>query len=145
MTMPDGTLRLVLGGILLLHGIAHGGAMGSLWWVATRPGTNTGGWTAARLWVAPNISANAATIVAVCFWTVAMVAFVVAALGFLNVVVPAEWWRPAAVIGALVSLVGIGLFAGTWPSFNTMAAVAVNVGVLVAIFILGWAAEPARG
>ena len=35
--------------------------------------------------------------------------------------------RPAAV----VSLAGIGLFLGTWPAFNTIAAVAVNVGILV--------------
>lgn len=141
--MPDGTLRLILGGVLFLHGIAHGGAMGSLWWVATRPSADTGGWTAARLWIAPNIAGNAATAIAIGFWTAAMVAFVVAALGFWNVVVPPEWWRPAAVIGAAVSLGGIALFAGTWPPFNTMAAVAVNVGVLVAIFMLGWAAEPA--
>jgi hypothetical protein len=29
-----------------------------------------------------------------------------------------------------VSLTGIGLFLGTWPTFNTVAAIAVNVGVL---------------
>jgi hypothetical protein len=41
-----------------------------------------------------------------------------------------------------VSLVGIALFAGTWPPFNTLAAVAVNVGVLVAVFFLRWGSEP---
>ena len=140
--MPDGVTRLVIGGILFLHGIAHGGAIGALWWISARPGTDTGGWEAARMWATPGLSANVATAVAVAFWTSAIVAFVVAAFGFWGVIVPAEWWRPAAVIGAAISLVGIVLFAGTWPIFNTLAAVAVNVGVLIAVFVLGWSARP---
>lgn len=40
--MPDGVSRLVIGGILFLHGIAHGGAIGALWWISSRPGTDTG-------------------------------------------------------------------------------------------------------
>jgi hypothetical protein len=142
--MPDGVMRVVLGGILVLHGIAHGGAMGALWWVAARPGNDTGGWLAARMWAAPAIAPSVAMAVAIAFWTGAMLAFVVAGLGFWGVLVPAEWWRPAAVIGAVISLLGIALFAGTWPTFNTVAAVVVNIGVLVAVFGLGWSAEPAR-
>jgi hypothetical protein len=141
--MPDGMMRLILGAVLLVHGLGHGGAMGALWWVTARPGTETGGWDAARLWIAPAIDGSLATVIAVSFWTVALVTFVLAALGFWGVIVPAEWWRPAAVIGAVVSLVGIALFAGTWPLFNTLAAVTVNIGVLVAVFGLGWSAEPA--
>lgn len=140
--MPDGVVRLIIGVVLLLHGIAHGGAMGALWWVSARPGTDTGGWTAARLWAAPALGTTATTAVAVGFWTVSMLAFVIAGLGFIGVVVPPEWWRPAAVLGAAVSLVGIALFAGTWPPFNTLAAVAVNIGVLVAVFLLRWGSEP---
>ena len=45
--MPDGPMRVVLGTVLLLHGLGHGGAMGALWWIAARPGTDTGGWEAA--------------------------------------------------------------------------------------------------
>lgn len=56
--------------------------------------------------------------------------------------VPPQWWQPAAVLGAVVSLVGIALFAGIWPIFNTLAAIAVNLGVLVAVFVLEWPAEP---
>lgn len=141
--MPDGRMRLAIGAVLFLHGIAHGGAMGALWWISARPGTDTGGWEATRMWAAPAVAGNVSTLVAVAFWTGALVAFVVTALGFWGVVVPAEWWRPAAVIGATVSLVGIALFAGTWPIFNTLAAVAVNVAVLVVVFVLGWAAQPA--
>lgn len=88
--MRDETLRLILGALLFLHGIAHGGAMGSLWWVATRPGVDTGGWTGARLWAVPSMAANVATAIAVGLWSVAMIAFIVAALGFWGLVVPPE-------------------------------------------------------
>jgi hypothetical protein len=89
--VPDGVVRLIIGVVLLLHGIAHGGAMGALWWVSARPGTDTGGWTAARLWAAPALGTTATTAVAVGFWTVSMLAFVIAGLGFIGVVVPPEW------------------------------------------------------
>ena len=140
--MPDGVMRLVLGAILLLHGMGHGGAMGALWWVRAHPEADAGGWKAARVWAAPALAPRVASAVAVALWSGAMLAFVVAALGFWSVGAPPEWWRPAAVIGALISLLGIGLLAGMWPAFNTVAAVALNMGVLVAVIGLGWPAEP---
>lgn len=51
---------------------------------------------------------------------------------------PAELWRPIAVGAALASLAGIVVFAGTWPAFNTLAAVVVNVGVIAAIVVIDW-------
>jgi hypothetical protein len=42
--MPDGMMWLILGAVLLVHGLGHGGAIGALWWVNARPGTETGGW-----------------------------------------------------------------------------------------------------
>ena len=39
-------------------------------------------------------------------------------------------------VAAVVSLTGIGLFLGTWPTFNTVAAIAVNIGVL-ALLVMG--------
>ena len=76
-----------------------------------------------------------ATMVAVGFWVVSMVGFVLAALAFWEIGLPLAWWRPLAVVAALVSTAGIVLFFGTWPVFNTLAALAVNVAVLVAVAI----------
>ena len=42
--------------------------------------------------------------------------------------------------GALA--VGIVLFFGTWPMFNTVAALGVNAVVLVALLILHWTPPP---
>ena len=53
--------------------------------------------------------------------------------------------RPLAVVSALVSMVGIVLFFGTWPMFNTLAALGVDVAVLVAILWLRWPSAAMQG
>jgi hypothetical protein len=59
--------------------------------------------------------------------------------------VPGEAWRPLAVVSAIVSMLGIMLFIGTWPTFNTLAALGVNVAVLVAVLGLHWPSETMFG
>lgn len=129
--MSDQMIRLLIGGVLLLHGLGHGGALGSLIWIARRPGTNTGGWLAARSWLIPSLPSSAAAAAAGTFWVLSLIGFVVAALSFWGVLVPGEAWRSIAVVSAIISAVGIALFLGTWPTFNTLAALAVNAAVLV--------------
>ena len=43
-------------------------------------------------------------------------------------------------MSALVSGTGIVLFLGTWATFNTIAALVVNIAVLVAV-VIGWPPE----
>lgn len=124
---------IALPAVLLAHGLGHGGAVAALAWIAARPGDPTGGWHAARSWLLPGLSASAATTLACAFWALALVGFATAALALAGVVVPSAALGPVAIASAVISLVGIGLFLGTWPAFNTVAAVAVNVGVLVAL------------
>lgn len=119
--------------LLLLHGLGHGGAIAALAWIAARPDGPTGDWRAARSWALPALAPDTATAIACAFWALALVGFVAAALALAGVAVPADALRPLALGSAVVSLVGIGLFLGTWPAFNTLAAVAVNAAVLVAL------------
>ena len=134
--MSDQVVRLVSFVVLLAHGLGHGGALGALAWIALRPGSDTGAWTAARSWLWPSVAPGTATLVASAFWIVSLVGFVVAALSY--------WfgggdaWRAMAIGSALVSGVGIVLFFGNWPMFNTLAALAVNAAVLVALVVLRW-------
>ena len=139
--MSDQALKIVIGAVLLLHGLGHGGALGAIIWIAARPGTKTGRWTAAHSWLMTRLSARTAMAIASAFWIVALVGFVAAALAFWGIVLPVDAWRPLAVVSAIVSLVGIFLFLGNWPTFNTVAAIVVNVAVLLAVLVLNWPPE----
>jgi hypothetical protein len=143
--MPDSLVRLVIAAALLLHGISHGGALAALAWIGARPGSDTGAWQAARSWLATGLPAGTATTVAGAFWIASLIGFVTAAGAFWGVGLPGDAWRPLAVVSALVSTVGIVVFFGTWPMFNTLAALAVNVAVLVALLALHWPPEPMFG
>ena len=117
--------------VIVLHGLGHGGALIALAWIAARPGSDTGSWTAARSLLLPGLAPHVAIIAAATFWTVSLITFVAAGLGMAGVGGLGDAWRPVAAAAAVVSLVGLGLFVGTWPAFNTVAAIVVNVAVLV--------------
>jgi hypothetical protein len=88
----------------------------------------------------PSLPASTATLLASAFWAAALAGFVLAALSFWGIL-PIGWWQSLAVASAAVSMAGIILFFGNWPLFNTLAALAVNVGVLVAVLWLSWPPE----
>jgi len=139
--MSDQVMRLVAAGVLLVHGLGHGGALGALVWIGLRPGDSTGAWLAARSWRAPSLLSGTATTVASACWILSLLGFVAAAAAFWFGL--GEWWRAPAAGSALVSLAGIVLFLGTWPMFNTVAALGVNVAVLIALLWLRWPPQPA--
>ena len=118
--MSDQAVRVVWCGMLLVHGLGHFGALAAVAWWALRPGTATGAWTAARSRLAPSLAPGTAALVAGAFWTAALVGFV----------------------SAVVSTVGMVLFFGTWPMFNTVAALGVNAVVLIALLVLHWTPPP---
>jgi len=134
--MSDQTAKVLISGVLLVHGLGHGGALAALIWIALRPGTNTSGRVAARSWLFPSLRPKTAAIVASAFWIVSLVGFVATVLALW--LVPGDAWRMLAVGSAIVSTVGIALFFGTWPIFNTLAALVVNIAVLAGLLWLGW-------
>ncbi len=143
--MSDQTVKLIITGALAVHGLGHGGAVAALAWIAARPGTDTGAWRAAHSWLVPGLSAETAAALASAFWIASMIGFVAAALGFSGILVPVDAWRPLAAVTAIVSMVGILLFIGTWPAFNTVAALGMNVAVLVALLGMRWPPETMFG
>jgi hypothetical protein len=74
---------------------------------------------------------------AIACYAVALAGFAFTALASWNIVLPVGWCGALGVASALVSTAGIALFFGTWPMFNMLAALAVNVGVILAV-LLGW-------
>lgn len=142
--MSDEMLKLVLGGVLLVHGLGHGGALGALLWIRFRPQTSTGDWAAARTWLMPALPAETAATLASAFWIAALVGFALAACSFWGIVLPSDAWQSVALGSAVISMIGIVLFFGTWPAFNTVAAMAVNLAVLGAVWI-GWPPDSVFG
>jgi hypothetical protein len=134
--MSAQTARLLIAGVLFLHGIAHLGALAAQ--VMNRLGYETGRWATARFWLFPSLAPATATMVAGVFWVVSAIGFVAAAMSFWGVLLPGELWRQLSVASAIVSAVGITLVLGTWPAFNTTAALAVNITVLVALLVVHW-------
>ena len=134
--MSAQTIKLFIAGVLLLHGLGHVGALGAL--VAQGRVVSTGSWLRARSWLFPSLAASVATTVASIFWVLSTIGFVAAAMSFWGVLVPGDAWRQLAVASSIVSALGIVLFFGTWPTFNTLAALAVNIAVLVTQLWLHW-------
>jgi hypothetical protein len=127
--MSAGTIKLLIAGALLLHGLGHAGVFVAL--IVNRLGHNTAPFTAARSWLFPSLPAPAAIAVAGLFYVPATIGFVAAAMSFWGILVPGDLWRQIAVVSAVVSAIGMALFLGNWPTFNTIAALAMNVAVIV--------------
>jgi hypothetical protein len=92
--------------------------------------------------VLPSLEGSGAIERATGFWIVSMIGFIAAALAFWRVLIPGEAWRILTVVSAVVSTIGIVLFAGTWPVFNTVAALSINAAVLVTQLWLRWPSRP---
>lgn len=135
--MVEVTVELVIFAALLVHGIGHVGALGTLAVLAYRPGTSTGHWQAAKSWLLPSLSRRLATAVASVFWVAALVGFVLVALSWWGVLAPGLW-RPMGIVSAVVSGAGIVLFFRTWPMPNTAAALGMNV--VAVVLALAWPA-----
>jgi hypothetical protein len=136
--MPAQTIRLIIVVVLFLHGIAHIGPIATYMWIRLRPADSTGGWIAARSWLLPSLPPATVTAVATFIWTLCIIGFVAAAMSFWGFLIPGDVWRPMAVASAMVSILGIVAFFGTWPAFNTIAALAVNAAVLGTQLWLHW-------
>jgi hypothetical protein len=120
--MSTNTIRILIAGALFVHGVGH----------------ILGFWMPARSWLMPNAGEPVMRTLGSILWVLVAVGFILSCLGFLGVVVPPDWWRPLAIVFALVSLLGLALFWGTWPAFNAIGALAMNIAVLVTQFWLRW-------
>jgi hypothetical protein len=129
-------IKILIPLVLLLHGLGHGGAIGAL--IALDRGLSGGKWLSARSWLFPNLNPQTAKVIALIFWGLSLIGFVAAALSFWGILVPGDIWRQIALISAFVSFTGIALFWGRWPLFNTLAAQAVNVAVIITQLWLHW-------
>jgi len=134
--MSDQTIRLLIAGSLLLHGLGHFGAIMAL--VVQGRVKDTGKWKRARSWLFPTLAEPAATTIAIIFWGLSLIGFVAASMSFWGVLLPGDIWRQLALVSAFISFTGIMLFLGNWPWFNTIAAQVMNIAVIMTQVWLHW-------
>lgn len=129
--------RLVIGAVFLLHGVGH--ALG----VLSLAPHGRDAWNPRSWLLTDSLGETLTTILDVVLWSLGAVLFVVAGLALLGILFPQEWWRGAAVAGAVVSLVTIALFWDALPFLvpNKIGAIAVDVAVLVGVLVANWPSD----
>lgn len=137
--MSSQTIKTLIAAVLLFHGLGHLGALGGTIYHHVRH--TQGDWLSDHSWLLPGLTPDTAKVVAGVFWALSLVGFVAAALAFWGAWLPFASWSTLAVASAVVSTVGIVLFGGTWPIPNTIAALAINIAVLVTQWWTHWPAS----
>jgi hypothetical protein len=127
--MPSQTIKVLIAGALLVHGVGH----------------TLGFWMPARSWLLPNASETTLRVVSSIFWAAAALGFVASALSFWGILIPGDLWRQIALVFAVVSLLGLILFIGNWPTFNTIGAFGMNIAILVTQLWIHWPPEEMFG
>jgi hypothetical protein len=122
--MSTQTIHYLIAGALFVHGVGH----------------SLGFWMPARCWLFPSANPRGMRILSSIFWVAAAVGFVASSLAFLGILLPFAWWSALAVVSELISLLGLVLFLGNWPKFNTAGALGMNFLVLVTQLWPGWLA-----
>jgi hypothetical protein len=68
-------------------------------------------------------------------WLGATLGFIGAAIGLLF---QSDWWRSSAILGAVISVIGLVLFWKNPPGSPVLAALIVDILVLVALLVFNW-------
>jgi hypothetical protein len=116
------TIHILIAGALFVHGIGH----------------TLDFWKPARSLPFLEVPEPTLRLVGGVIWVLVAAGFMASSMGFYGILVPANWWRPLAVVFAVTSLVGLILFGRNWPIFNFIGASAMNIAVLVALLWLHW-------
>ena len=135
--MSPEILRVVLAIVIVAHGIGHVLFLGPALRIASWADQSGGSWLlSATMGDGPAHAAGAVV------WATATVLFVTAGIGL---ALTQEWWRPIALVGAVVSLVGI---VACWDGILTASAVPaliVDLVVIVGLLIAHWPSVDAVG
>ena len=120
--MSTQTIRILIAGALFVHGIGH----------------TLGFWKPARSLLFLKVPEPTLRLAGGIIWGIVAVGFIASTMSFYGLLMPPNWWRPLAVVFAVISLVGLILFGRSWPIFNLIGALAMNIATLVALLWLHW-------
>jgi hypothetical protein len=134
-------LSILIGVLLILHGLIHG-------ILALIPNPESAKPVAATFfskwaspWLRDALSWRALQSISIVLAVVAAAGFIAAGLAMFGILIPHDWWRALAIASSVVSLVLCGLF---WNTYLIVGPV-VAVGIIVVVGILQWPAEAALG
>jgi hypothetical protein len=128
------TLRILVAVVLIAHGIGHVMGIMTAMGMKLSDSNSSDSWLLTRF-----VGDTIPRILSVIVWGLAMVGFVAAGLGLLNLLVPFESWQELAIGSSIISLIGLVVFPfGLATTFNKVAAGVVDVAVLVGLLWLGW-------
>ena len=138
------TIKVLLAGALLVHGIAH--AIALIATFAQAIGGPSRSRVTLRSHILPALSPKTSASVAFLFWAISTISFVVAAMSFWGILALGTAWRQMATTGSIVSIVGIALYSGIWPGsptlrramFNTLIALIMDLAILISQLWLHW-------
>ena len=134
-------LRILIGVLLLLHGVIHGILAVLPNPEADQPivATFFTGW--AGSWLRNLFSGGALQVIALVLAAIAGIGFLAAGLAMFDVLLPHEWWRALAIAASVVSLVLCALF---WNIYLIVGPV-VAIAIIVLVGLLQWPAEATLG
>lgn len=133
--MSADTLRIVIGVVLLAHGVGHTlGLFPALGMAGSVENWSDHSWLLTSL-----IGETAARMIGVLLWAAAAVMAVMASLAVFGWLVPQAWFRNLALWSSVISLAGLFLFPNAFPRLmNKAGAVVVDAALLVILLWKPW-------
>lgn len=128
-------LKLLIGVVLLAHGIGH--VLGLFPVFGYAPTSPLPKWTG-ESWLLPSAQPGLHHLVGGALWTLAFVGFILLAAIVFGWLAEA-WWQPLAIAAAAASMLALAVFPAGFPSaVNLIGAAVVDLVVLVAAVWYEW-------
>ena len=142
--MSASTLRLILAGVLFVHGIGH--FLGIM--AALQLGTaNVEGWTSDLSLLTGIVNNKISRALCFVLFFAALLLSVSAGMALMGWLIPHEWWRLLAIVSAAISSLTLILFWNAFPSLipNKLGALIVDIAIFVLLIWQRWPTETAIG
>ena len=133
--------RILIGVLLVLHGLIHGVLAVIPNPDAAEPAVATFFSEWAVSWLRDRLAGGSLQLMAIALAVVAGVGFLAAGLAMFDFLLPHDWWQALAIASSVVSLALCLLF---WNAYLIVGPV-VAVGIIVMLSIVNWPTEAALG
>jgi len=123
-------IKLLLATLFFAHGVGHILFLAPTLRLAAWADQTGHSWA-----LAPLLGDNLTRVLGGVVWGAALVLFVAAAAGLL---IGGDWWRSAAIVGAIVSAIGIVAMWGGIATSSAIMALGFDLLVLFALLVIHW-------